>query len=133
GDRVLVEVDSLCQGKDSILSDHVVVLIKKVPPGPNPLRVLNKGPSLNYAANPYQAIYYGQRPGQALPAKYLPVPYAGVQLTSGESDQLDVQMTSQVPADIQFQMQVKYHIAGILPPKEYTLTLPTVFEGVFSD
>jgi hypothetical protein len=111
----------------------VAVLIKKVPPGPNPLRVLNKGPSLNYIANPYQAIYYGQRHGQALPAKYLPVPYAGPQLTSGESDRLDVQMTSQVPADIQFQMQVKYHIAGIQPYKEYTLTLPTVFEVVFSD
>ena len=131
--RVVLEAHSLYQGKFSILIDHVTVLIKKVPPGPRPLRVLTKGPPLKYEANPYQVLYIGQEPGQALPARYLPVPYAGVQLSSGESDQLDVQLISHVPADIQFQMQVKYHIAGILPEKEYTLTLPTVFEVVFSD
>jgi len=59
------------------------------------------------------------------------VPYARVQSTSGESDQLDVQVRSHVVADIQFQMQVTYQIAT--ESQKYTLTLPTVFEVVFSD
>lgn len=129
--RVVLEAHSLYQGKYSILIDQVTVVIKKVPPGPRPLDVWTKGSLLNYAANPYQVVYDGQESGQVLPATYLPVPYARVQLTSGESDQLDVQVRSHVVADIQFQMQVTYRIAT--ESRKYTLTLPTVFEVVFSD
>src|SRR6266516_107009 len=129
--RVVLEAHSLYQGEYSILIDQVAVVIKKVLSGPRPLDVWTKGSLLNYAANPYQVIYDGQESGQVLPATYLPVPYARVQLTSGESDQLDVQVTSHVLADIQFHMQVTYQIAT--ESQKYTLTLPTVFEVVFSD
>jgi hypothetical protein len=52
-----------------------------------------------------------------------------VQLAPGEGDSLDIELTSRVPMDLQFAVQVTYRV--ITDSQVHTLTLPQVFEVVF--
>ncbi len=55
-----------------------------------------------------------------------------VSLGPGETDELSLEVRSTVVADLHFQVQVTYHITDELF-FSHTLTLPNIFEIVFSD
>ena len=129
--RVVLGVHSLQQGRYGLLITQVALEIRQVPLMPRPLNVWAAGSSLDYHTNPYLAVYKGQIPGDTLPASYLPIPYAHVQLSPGEADQLDIQVSSQVLADIQFRVQISYRITN--EAQMHSLILPATFEVMFSD
>src|SRR5258708_1247463 len=128
--RIAVGLHSLHQGKYSILIDKVMLVIKQVVPVPHPLRVYIKNLLVTYQTNPYLFVYDGQVPRQDIRDIYTTVPYPRVQLLSGESDQLNIEINSHVAANIHFQLHITYHIAN--EAKDYTLIVPQTFEVVFS-
>ena len=54
-----------------------------------------------------------------------------VQLLPGEADQINLEVSSQKVIDLHFQVQITYRIANTLQLR--TITLPKVFEIIFSD
>jgi hypothetical protein len=129
--RVVLGVHSLQQEHYGILFVQEALLIKQVTPMPRPLNVWVKGLPVTYNTNPFQADYRGESAGNTVPVTYVPVLYGNVQLVPGEADQLNVQVSSKVPADVQFRIQITYRITN--ERQLHTLTLPYVFEVVFSD
>lgn len=129
--RIVLGVHSLQQGHYNLLIMQVALDIKRILFIPPSLNVWAKGSPIDYHANPYLAVYKGQGPGDVLPATYTPLPYAHVQLAPGEADQLDIQVSSQVTADVQFSVQITYRIAN--EAQLHTLSLPQTAEVIFSD
>lgn len=112
--------------------EQVTLVVVAVPPSPQPLNVTAPTAGLrSYASNPYLAIYSGQRAGAQLPATYTLVPGGHVELAPNESDALDIQLTSKVPAEVQYRVQVTYRSAN--ESQLHTLTLRQVFTVVFAD
>jgi hypothetical protein len=126
--RVAVGANRLYQGRYDIIINQVACLIKKVAPPPYPLSVLSPIKPTIYTASLYTATYRIQDAGTIIVAK--PPPDVYQYLKPGERDQLDIQIISQVAADIQFQIQITYHVS--IAPSLTTLTLPQTFEVVFS-
>lgn len=132
--RVVLGVTSLQQGHFGLIIEQVVLVVKQVTLVPLPLRVWTQGESQDYIGNIYQVSYDKQDAGANLLASYRPSNGnidGMAQLIPGESDELDVQVTSQVVADLQFQVEVKYRV--INESREQTLLLPNTFEVIFSD
>lgn len=129
--RVVLGVHSLQQGRYGLIIEKIALLVKQVPLTPYPLNVWINSPGLDYHSNPYQVMYKGQAVGTMLDAVYTPIPYAHVQLAPGEADELDVQVVSGTIADLQFQVQITYRVSD--ESQLHTLTLPNVFEVVFSE
>lgn len=76
----------------------------------------------------------GQKPllwSSTLPALYVRQPFGHVLLGPNETDALDIQVDSREVVDLQFKIQITYRI--INESQSPTLTLPDVFEVVFSD
>ncbi len=129
--RVVLGVHSLQQGRFGIVLGQVNLVIRQVPPMPRPLSVWIKGHPVTFNTNSYKVIYQGQLAGHTLPAAYLPSPFGSVELAPGESDQLNLQVSSRVLADLQFQVQITYRVTD--ESQQHTLMLPYSFEVVFSD
>jgi len=62
---------------------------------------------------------------------YLSRPDGHVQLIPGESDELDVQVMSQVTTDLHFQIQIIYRVVN--ESQDHVITLPNLFEVIFSN
>jgi hypothetical protein len=129
--KVVVGIHSLQQGRFGLLIEQVSVVINAVPASPQNLNVWAPGKALDYHANPYQAAYSSQLSGTVLAARYVPIPQGKVVLAPGEADELDVEITSRVRADIQFQVRVAYRVTN--ESSVHTLTLPQRFEVIFAD
>jgi hypothetical protein len=129
--RVAVSVHSLEQKQLGLIIEQVAIVVDAVPASPYPLNIWIPGSPLDYRTNPYLATYAGQPPSAALEAHYVTVPDGKVQLRPGETDQLDIQLVSQVRADVRFHVEIVYKTA--IDPVRYTLVLPQRFEVVFSD
>src|SRR5260370_12243465 len=123
--RIAVGLHSLHQGKYSILIDKVMLVIKQVVPVPHPLRVYIKNLLVTYQTNPYLFVYAGQVPRQDTSDIYTTVPYPHLQLLSGESDQLNIEINSHLAPNIHFQLHITDHIAN--EPKYNTLIVPHTF------
>jgi hypothetical protein len=128
-------VHDLQQSGYEIYIEHVILLVKQVPPLATPLNVWTAG-SLNYTSSPYSVTYNGEGPGTMLPTKYVPVPgvtHTHQRLQPGEADAIDIQInpTANLQADLQFQVQIVYKLAN--ENQEYRLILPNIFEVVFSN
>lgn len=128
--RVVIGVHSLQTGSFGLVIQEVAIVIRHVPPLPQPLNVWEAGSPFNYQSNIYRAAYLGQRDGSILPAHYMGPPGGFAELKPGEADDLDIQLDSNVSADIQFQIQVTYRVAN--DSQLHSLTLPRVFEVIFS-
>jgi hypothetical protein len=131
--RVVVGIHSLQRGRFGLIIEQVVLLAKKVTLNPYPLRVWTESEPRSFDSNLYQVTYRGQESGSHLLATYTPlsgIRGGNVQLLPGESDELDIQITSKAIADIQFQVQVTYRI--INDSQEHHITLPNLFEVIFS-
>lgn len=129
--RVVLGVHSLQQGRFGIVLEQVDLVIKQVPPMPRPLNMWVKGQPVTFNTNLYQVVYQGQLAGHTLPAVYLPSPFGGVELAPGEADQLNLQVSSRMLADLHFQVQITYRVTN--ESQRHSLTLPFNFEVVFSD
>jgi hypothetical protein len=129
--RVVLKIHSLQQGRYGLAIDSVAMLVRQTAQViPYPLRVVDNNPPI-YDNNLYQAIYRGQSVGIQLSSAYMPVPGGFVTLVPGETDEISLEVRSTVVADLHFQAQVTYHVIGQLT--SHTLTLPNLFEIVFSD
>jgi hypothetical protein len=98
------------------------------------LHVWTQSETRDYQGNLYQVRYEEQDAGANLLAAYTPSNGHSdgmVQLIPGESDELGIQVTSRVVADLHFQVQVKYRV--INESREQTILLPKTFEVIFSD
>jgi S1-C subfamily serine protease len=129
--RTVLVAHSLYQGRYSILIDQVALIVIGQSVIPRPLNVWVNTSLVYYDVNRYRVFYNGEGPGAVLLARYLESPDRYTQLTRNEADQLDIQISSLVPADLKFKIQVTYHIAT--ETNKYTLRLPQAFEVVFSD
>src|SRR5207245_1213605 len=90
-----------------------------------------KGASLDYRTNLYDVSYDGQEMGSVIPGTYLPLTNAHMQLAPGETDDIEVQMTSHVLADIKYRILVTYRVGN--EAISHTLILPNIFEVIFSN
>jgi hypothetical protein len=129
--RVVLGVHSLLQNPRNILIENVALVIASLPPIPHPLNIWNSGSRIDYHTNPYLVSYRGLTGQRILVASYVSVQPVHVELSPGEPDQLDMQVSSRVPVDLRFRCQVTYHVAG--ESRLHILVLPMIFEVVFSD
>lgn len=130
--RVVVKVDNRQRnGVYPIIVQQVTLVIDSTSAPPDPLNVWSPGSILDYHAEPYLAAYGNQQPGNGVPASYVPVPGAHVQLQPGGSDELDIQVMSRQPADIHFHLEITYRLAN--EAALHTLVLPNAFEVIFSN
>jgi len=128
--RIVLVVRNLYRGRYSILIDQVALTVIDRPVIPQPLNVWMNTSLVYYDTSRYGIVYDGEGPGIVLPTRYLASPYGYTQLVRDESDQLNIQISSQIPVDLKFKIQVTYHIAT--GPKTL-LQLPEIFEVAFSD
>ncbi|WP_126601604.1 hypothetical protein [Dictyobacter aurantiacus] len=129
---IAVGVHSLSTGGYSVVIDKVALLVTRVNVVPDPLNVYAAGLFTTYTStNPSRFVYRGQHVSQMIPDTYSNSPLPRVILGAGESDQIDAAFESSVPVDIQFRIQVTYHI--LTHEDAHSLTLPQVFEVVFSN
>lgn len=128
--RLVLGIHSLQRGEFGIIIEAVTLVVRDVPPTAYPLNVWDAGAPLDYHSNVFAVTYTNQPAGVVLPATYLTLPGGFVRLSPGEADEIDLQVTSKVPADLRFQVQVTYRVTN--ESQSHTLTLPHVFEVVFS-
>ncbi len=128
---IFIGVHSLRDSGYDILIQQVYVIVRDVPGLTGHLNVWQPGSNLVYHGNPYQVMYRGELQGGVLRAQYLTAPAGFVQLMPQETDALDLQMSSLVPADVTFQVKIVYRMAN--EGELHTLILPQVFEVVFSN
>ena len=129
--RVVLKIHSL---RPRLFIDQVTLVVKKQAQAmPYPLRVYIANNVTIYNNNLYRVTYRGQPTNAVLTALYEAQPLAldPVSLLPGETDELSLEVRSTVVADLHFQVQVTYHVLGQLATP--TLTLPNIFEVVFSD
>lgn len=129
--RVVLGIHNLQHGKFGMFIEQVALSIKHLPPTPYPLHVWEHSASLNYQTNLFRVAYNGQGKGALLPATYVSFPNLHVQLAPGETDTIDLEVDSRVPADIQFQVQITYRVSN--EPLTHVILLPNLFEVVFSN
>ncbi len=129
--RAVIGVHNLRRGvNDAILIEQVSVLIDRVDAPPAPLDVWMAQSDIDYHSNPVQATYRGEPAGVMLYAFSTTTPPTQVHLTEGESDEIDVQMTSSQAAHVQFRVQVVYRLTS--QPDLHALTLSRPFEVILS-
>ena len=129
--RVVLGVHSLLQNPRNILIENVALVITSLPPIPHPLNVWSSGSGIDYHTNPYLVSYRGLTGQRVLVASYVSVQPVHVELNPGEPDQLDVQVSSRVPVNLQFHLQITYHVAG--ESQLHVLMLPMTFQVMFSE
>lgn len=130
--RVVLQIHSLQSGPLGLVIEHVVVVVtRQVQVIPYPLRVYVVNNVLPYNNNLYQATYRGQTANTMLSAFYVAQPLAHVSLLPAETDEISLEVRSTVVTDLHFQVQVTYQVLG--QSTYHTLTLPNIFEVVFSD
>jgi hypothetical protein len=131
--RAVVGVDSLqTRPGASLIIEQVNVVIDKVIPLPEPLNVWTSGgPIISYTHNPYGAIYRAE-PGVRIIAYSQNHPPTYTYLGEGQRDELDIQVTSTVPVELRFHIEVIYDVPGGPALRMLSLTKHE-FEVAFSD
>lgn len=125
--RVVVGIHSLQHGRFGLLIHTVYLVVVQASPVSTPLNVWSEVAS-EYTLHPYQILYKGEAAGVIIPSPLASAPQ--VQLVPGESDNLDIQVSSQAAMDVRFQVQVEYRVAN--ESAFHRLTLPNTFEAVFT-
>lgn len=129
--RVALNAHNLNTSKYDLIIEQVNLLVHSVPSISKPLNVWMGGSNADYHSNLYQLSYSGELAGSEIPANFAASPFGYVQLMSGEADELDIQINSKVPVDLQYQVNITYRLAN--KAQLYSLTFPQIFEVVFSD
>lgn len=130
--RVVLKIHSLQQGRFGLVIDRVVLVVNsQAQLIPYPLRVWVADNVTKYTNNLYRVTYRGQGAKAVLTALYVAQQSGSVFLLPGETDELSLEVRSNFVVDLHFQVQVTYHLIGQLVT--HTLTLPNIFEVIFSD
>ena len=129
--KLIIEIHDLQQNGYSLIIERVAILIDFVPSIPRPLNVWVKGSTIHYSASRYKVTYTytGQRSANVVPAEFVDLPNGYIQLLPREADQLDLEVSSQVVADLKFHVQVTYRLAN--KSQLHTLMLPQESEVMF--
>jgi hypothetical protein len=130
--RVVIGVHNLRTHGASLLIERVALVVQNKQDVPYPLNLWSAPSTGDYNSVPYRVIYTGQPVGSILPASYIASHPTTMQLAPGEGLQLDIQILSQVPSYVTFQVQVTYFQPGDAkssPP----LLAPFPIRVVFSD
>jgi hypothetical protein len=122
---IILSLRNLKQAGNDMFIDYVTLELLQIPSIFRPLTVWTHSIATTDTTHPYPATYKGQNPGQLLYCG----PSQNVSLAPEEPDQLDIQVHSTVSAYLQFKVKITYHITGA----PQTLTLPRIFQVVFSD
>jgi hypothetical protein len=130
---VVLGIHSLQQGRFGLIIEQVFLEVKQVTLVPYPLRVWTEGEQRDFHSNVFQLFYNAQEAGTLIMGIYSSQPYGHVQLVPGESDELDLQVVPRISMgiDLHFRVQITYRVAN--KPQLYTLTLPRIFEVIFSN
>ncbi len=133
--RLVISVQNLHQTGYEIYIETVTLVVHALPPLADPLNVWDTS-SLSYSTAPYDVNYTGQPAGSVLDATFEPNPdltSVHQRLKPGESDLIGLQIDPayNLRADLQFQVRITYRMAN--EGQEHTLTLPNLFEVVFSN
>ncbi len=125
--RAVIGIHSLqWNTRYGLIIDGVDVLLDQETPIIGPVNVYLAGASLSYDHNVSNFIYNDQAVHSNWPAK---LPASTIGLEVGGSDELAIQVTSQVEVYLQFRLEVHYHqIVG--GPLSRTLIVPHEF-GVY--
>jgi hypothetical protein len=130
--RVVLKIHSLQLGTLGLAIEQVAIVVTgQTQVIPYPLRVYTVNNVLPYNNNLYQVTYRGQATNAMLYAFYVAQPLAHVSLLPGEPDEISLEVRSTLVTDLHFQVQVTYQVLG--QSAYHTLTLPNIFEVVFSD
>jgi hypothetical protein len=144
--RLVITVRNLHQTGYEIYIDSVTLLVYAVPRLANPLNVWNTS-SLSYNTTIYKVTYAGEPARSVLSAALQPPGsgssstlnqsphFTGIhqRLPPGEQDEIGLQIDPayNLQADLQFQVRITYHMAN--ENSTHALTLPNLFEVVFSN
>ncbi len=130
--RVVLKIHSLQQGRFGLVIDQVTLVVaRQTQVLPHPLRVWVANNVLPYNNNLYRVTYRGQATNAVLSAPYVALPLGHVSLLPGETDELSLEVRSTIVAELYFHVQVTYNVIGEMT--SHTLTLPNVFEIIFSN
>jgi len=122
---IILSLRNLQQAGNDMFIDYVTLDLLQIPPIFRPLTVWTHSIATTDTSHPYPATYKGQNPGQLLYCG----PSQNVSLAPEEPDQLDIQVHSAVSAYLRFKVEITYQITGA----PQTLTLPRIFQVIFSD
>jgi Novel STAND NTPase 1/TIR domain len=130
--RVVLKIHSLQQGRYGLVINSVALMVNsQAKVIPYPLRVWVADNVSTFTNNLYRVTYRGQGVKALLTALYVAQPSGLVSLLPGETDELSLEVRSALVVDLHFQVQISYHVIGQLVT--HTLTLPNIFEVIFSD
>lgn len=130
--RLAIRIHSLQRGRFGMVIEQVGIEVAGISTPPEPLQVWVKGSSLNYTNNPFKLVYQGQPKGSVIAARYAgQIEEGQVQLAPGEADEITIQLSSGLVADLTYRVQIVYRVMN--EDQLRTLTLPYLMEAVFSD
>ena len=130
--KVVIGIHSLQQHTIyGIIIQQVSLVVDRVTPTPTPLNAWVQGSAGDYHTEPYLAVYQGGGAGTLINATYTPLPVGHVQLQPGESDELDIQVTSQRAVSLTFHVQIEYRV--INEGNIRTLTLSKTLTAAFAN
>jgi hypothetical protein len=130
--RLVLRIHSLQQAGPGMFIEQIVIQPRDIRDVPDPLRVWLNAAALDYQTNPFSAIYTGRTGASTLAARYAGrYPEAHVRLKPGEADEVGILITSDVPVDLKFRIQILYRVSSEIVMR--TLNLPYDFEVIFAD
>jgi hypothetical protein len=127
--RVVLGIHSLQDGQFGLVIERVQLTVTGVPPITQPVNTWFAGRPATYTSQLFTIPYHGETAGTMLDATYAATGF--VQLVPGEADSLAVEIDPHTTADLHFQLSVTYRVTN--ESQLHTLTLPQVFEVIFSD
>jgi hypothetical protein len=129
--RVVLGIHSLQRGRFGLVVERVQLMVTGVPPITQPVNAWFAGRPAAYTSQLFTILYHGEPAGARLDATYAATPTGFVQLVPGEADTLAMEIDPRSTADLHFQISVTYRVTN--DSRLQTLTLPQVFEVIFSD
>lgn len=127
--RVVVNVHSLRADHGDISIESVSLVVGKVS-RPGRTNVWRKPIPADYTNNPFKAVYAGQTAASFIEARFSGTPAFGhVSLKPGETDVLSITVSSNVSADVTFQVRVEYRYVG--ESSTHVFVVPYNLEAIF--
>ncbi len=129
--RIAIRISNLRRDQYVLLIEQVQFIVEQITSIPHPLYALVQNPPALSNYNLYRGTYTGQDTNVPILTTYDNPPYTYVFLTLHETDTINIQVTSLVEALLSFRIAITYRVAN--EDQTHTLTLPHIFQVVFSD
>jgi TIR domain-containing protein len=131
--RIAIRISNLRRDQYELSIEQVHFIVEQFTSIPHPLNALVQNPPALSNYNLYRGTYRVQdtKVPIAIGTKYDYPPHTYVYLTFHETDTINIQVTSVVEALLSFRIAITYRVAS--EGQTHTLTLPKMFQVVFSD